>query len=401
MFERFVVNSLRFHYVSAVPTSVGGALIMGFDKDPEDQLQAGESGIRHLMGLSSVTQFAAWEHASLDVRKENDQNFYFTSTGVNAEDDSRLVFTGLLSIIVMTPGSLSNGSQIGDLWVEADVTFYDPTWEPMDRVAQATYLDSGPDNVILSNDRDAAWDDLTPGNIASIVSNSNQAYFERGAAPDGHNHGSFRLSPGQWTISDSISGLLLIGNADGPNYPTDHFLTAVPYGLDDRPVQNSSPIELGPSVNNRFNFDEAGYTFSWQAVYDFVLARAVTVLANGILSSLPVLYWRIFQSFNLNNSEPVVNPPNLATNAARSVEALWNGYLNAVTTASPLMAAGVAYRTATCTSGLVAGKPRKPPVPKPVKSALDKPVVSPGKAETDESKNPSGSKTPLVRRSGQ
>jgi hypothetical protein len=132
MYERYVVNSLKFHYSAACPTTVGGALIMAFDKDPNDVNLSGEPGIRHAIGLSSMTQFAPWEHASMAVAKENQQNFYFTSPGLGSGNDERLEFVGSLFVIASTPGSIVAEQALGDIWVEAEVTFYDPTWEPTD-----------------------------------------------------------------------------------------------------------------------------------------------------------------------------------------------------------------------------------------------------------------------------
>lgn len=152
MYERYVVNNLRFHYFSATPTSVGGALVMGFDKDPTDPSYAGEAGVRRALGLSSMTQFAPWEHASLTVEKENQQTTYYTSAASTGDEPERLEYTGTLFVTVTTPGSLTPNLPLGDIWFEADVTFYDPTWEPTDVTATVSTIDPLARSLSLADD---------------------------------------------------------------------------------------------------------------------------------------------------------------------------------------------------------------------------------------------------------
>jgi hypothetical protein len=152
MYERYIVNRLLFHYSPASPTSVGASMIMAFDRDPSDAAFSGEPGIRHAIGLASMVNFAPWEAATMLVEKEDEQTIYFCSPAFGQTAEGRLEFTGNLFVIVSSPGSLEFDQNIGELWVEADITFYDPTWEPTDVNAVAYQpTDGGHTLSLVSN----------------------------------------------------------------------------------------------------------------------------------------------------------------------------------------------------------------------------------------------------------
>jgi hypothetical protein len=234
MYERYVVNSLKFHYFSSTPTTVGGAMIMAFDKDPSDSIAGGEAGIRHAMGLSSMTQFAPWEHASLAVQKENAQTFYFTSPASTGQEPERLEYTGELIVVISSPGTLADDATLGDIWFEADVTFYDPTWEPTD-VSAIVSNDPG----VTTNPLDfTVYEGFAHSSAQSgIVIESNVTFI-----PDGRivnmtqDAVGFIVPPGVYKVTDTLTSL-------SSTNITLETLIALPL-IDGKVVPNAAAIEI-------------------------------------------------------------------------------------------------------------------------------------------------------------
>lgn len=265
MYERYVVNRLIFHYSAACPTTVGGALIMAFDKDPADTTFAGEPGIRHAVGLSSMTQFAPWEHASLLVEKENQQTFYYTSTTDAGGDTDRLEYMGALFVLASSPGTLIAEQSIGDLWVEAEVTFFDPTWEPTDVsgvVEQPT--DSAHTMSLVSLQGFIGTEN------DSVVTETNLTYEPTGivVGMETQNPGFVVYADNRYYVTDQMIGLLSTVRITG------EVLTAYPLGPDRR-VRPDAASHAIPFTSTFESSDTSATQTNWAANFTVVLPGTI------------------------------------------------------------------------------------------------------------------------------
>jgi hypothetical protein len=265
MYERYVVNRLVFHYSAACPTTVGGALVMAFDKDSADTTFSGEPGIRHAVGLSSMTQFAPWEHATLLVEKENQQTFYFTSSTDEGSDSDRLEYMGALFVLATTPGTLVAEQAIGDLWVEAEVTFYDPTWEPTDVSGVLDQPTDGGHTMSLT-----AYQGFVGTENDSVVTATNMTFEPDGTAVGLSQNvpGWVVLSDNRYTANDSMIGLATTVRITG------EVLTALPLGSDRRvrPDYASHAIAFQPTFENS---DTSATQTNWSANFQMDLPHTI------------------------------------------------------------------------------------------------------------------------------
>lgn len=127
-FDRWKLHSLSFHYVSRSPMTTTGTVIIAVDPDPEDDIPtSGFDGLKLWQYCVSGPI-----HSDLTLRMDGQ---YLQALGghdgslyVRPDDHvSRLSNTDGGTVIVVTqPNSLTTGTQVGDLWVEYDITLMYP-----------------------------------------------------------------------------------------------------------------------------------------------------------------------------------------------------------------------------------------------------------------------------------
>jgi hypothetical protein len=277
LYERYNVQHLKFHFSSALPTTVGGALLMAFDKDPTDMPLERDAAIRHLIGLSSCTQFSPWEHATLNVTVENLQNLYFTSRGAASNEsgaDFRLEYFGSMLVAIMTSGSLQPSTQIGDIWVESDIVFYDPTYEPQQAACVIDRIQGGTTAYTVTSD--TGFNDIGSSASGTVVQASDFAAFDAQGSGDAYiNNAHLHMDPGHWTITDVISSLT------GGTITTETLLaTPISFGGIVPGVPNTTLVPVSEVLGGA-----NGYT----GVFDFTLPETILhPVSNAIL---PVFTW--------------------------------------------------------------------------------------------------------------
>jgi len=131
IYEKYLFNRLQFHYQPGLPTTAGGSIILSYDRDIDDATPtANLDGVREYMSYEDSKTAAVWEELSIDCRLEARETPLFCvnnngSTATTADD--RLTYQGQIYVAAMLAPAA--GIQLGDVWLEYDVSFFIPAIE--------------------------------------------------------------------------------------------------------------------------------------------------------------------------------------------------------------------------------------------------------------------------------
>jgi len=123
-YESYKFNMLKFHYLSASPTAIGGTIIMAVDYDARDDPPTTK---QQFMAYRSSVRTAPWAsvtHNSLTSDLSKLKQFFVRVDAQPAGTDIKTYDVGNLNIWI----EVSNATElfVGELHVEYDVTFYTP-----------------------------------------------------------------------------------------------------------------------------------------------------------------------------------------------------------------------------------------------------------------------------------
>lgn len=131
IYEKYLFNRLLFHYQPGVPTTAGGSLILAFDRDIDDATPTSNlDGIREYLSYQDSKTANVWEELSINCSLEARETPLYCvnnngSTATTADD--RLTYQGQIYLAAMLAPAAS--VQLGDVWLEYDVTFFVPAIE--------------------------------------------------------------------------------------------------------------------------------------------------------------------------------------------------------------------------------------------------------------------------------
>jgi hypothetical protein len=122
LFETYRINKMRFCYVPMCATSQVGSVYLGIDYDPVDSQPISKSAF---CSLPSVASGPAWQGFCLDFDPRNVRPFneHYTRDGIVSGTDLKTYDCGNLFIGL---DGFANSNQVGDLYVEYDIDFYQP-----------------------------------------------------------------------------------------------------------------------------------------------------------------------------------------------------------------------------------------------------------------------------------
>lgn len=116
-FDKYVLHSLKFNFISSQPTSTAGKVGIGFDFDSTDPLPADRA---EFFSLTRHVECAPWDSISLAVPTDGISRFVNSHTVT----DSKLIDVGM--ILVMSDQITATSANLGDITVEYVVELLDP-----------------------------------------------------------------------------------------------------------------------------------------------------------------------------------------------------------------------------------------------------------------------------------
>lgn len=122
-YESYRFNRLRFVWVPSIGSAVAGNVIMGPDYDANDPAPVGETA---LSSYTDADEERVWAPLSVECNPEhlngNQKRKYMRLGALSTAQDIKLYDSGNFFVAVTDDAA----AQTGKLWVEYDVTLYDP-----------------------------------------------------------------------------------------------------------------------------------------------------------------------------------------------------------------------------------------------------------------------------------
>jgi hypothetical protein len=145
-FETYEFRKLNFFYRPTCPTNYGGSVSMAIDWDWDDERDPVPNERRILMTYKGAVSGNVWD--GLELRSaplELKSNYRRLFTSIHQAADSTLG-----RLIVWTEGAIET-KQVGDLWVDYDITFYTPQIDTDVEEYRAEISNTGPTSNTLAN----------------------------------------------------------------------------------------------------------------------------------------------------------------------------------------------------------------------------------------------------------
>lgn len=128
LYENYRVNSLEYHFESAVPTSQAGSFVMFFDMDPTDEPLTSTSGLANAIGHRNNVSGKMYEHCTLHVRhnQARRQDLLCTPPDTGADDPRDYAYGrfSMVSASALTSATVT----FGNIYVSYSVTFSNPAY---------------------------------------------------------------------------------------------------------------------------------------------------------------------------------------------------------------------------------------------------------------------------------
>jgi len=133
LYDKYCFNDLKFHYSPACGSSTSGSIVMAYDRDPTDGTPpASDHGLQQYFGMMGAQSTVVWDSMTVSAPRSDPQDFYYANKG--STSDERLTDQGQIYIAAAT---LLPVGPIGNLWVEYDITLFDPQLEDNDAIEAA------------------------------------------------------------------------------------------------------------------------------------------------------------------------------------------------------------------------------------------------------------------------
>lgn len=155
LFEKYLIHNMVFHYQPAVATSVNGQIVLAYDRDPSDDVPpANIAGIHQYLAMMGAKTTQLWTPSSVSCPLSDLQDFYYCNSNDN---EPRLTHQGQFFVANVTGCPVD--TDIGNIWIEYDITFFDPQLEP----SIAECLVGGVDAEVVTPDEGTiAWQAIVP-----------------------------------------------------------------------------------------------------------------------------------------------------------------------------------------------------------------------------------------------
>ena len=122
LYDKYVFRKMKFHCLPTSGTNIGASFGMAYDADMADATPpATPDGLRSYYGMKYSSFGPAWDQQELEVRKSDNQDFYYTNyTGY----DGRLCAQGQLYLFCINADPNINTAL--NVWIEYEIDFQDP-----------------------------------------------------------------------------------------------------------------------------------------------------------------------------------------------------------------------------------------------------------------------------------
>lgn len=132
LYDKFLFKNIRFHYEPACPTTTAGGIIVAYDRDPSDTTPSADvHGLQSYFGMQGARTGPPWAPITVECPLTDLQHFYY---GNVKGGDERLYAQGQIYVAATT--TVPN-ADLGVLWIEYDVIFFDPQLEDPDTAIRA------------------------------------------------------------------------------------------------------------------------------------------------------------------------------------------------------------------------------------------------------------------------
>lgn len=140
-FEEYSFNKLHFLYEPEKPTSAAGYVMMAIDYDAADAVPSTKQQLAASLGAVRTPVWSNVSEIAAKKQLQKQSELYLRSGNLASNLDIKTYDLGFLNVAV---GNCADGTFLGELWVEYDVTFAVPQLDIVGQIESASrFITSG------------------------------------------------------------------------------------------------------------------------------------------------------------------------------------------------------------------------------------------------------------------